>query len=63
MKCTSDDSAPDVVSATCSLVAILYTEDMQDGLVVEGTLTIQNPFRESKLSRCFLPSMDSGKAR
>jgi len=35
-----------VLAALESKCSILYSEDMQDGLVVEGTLTIQNPFKE-----------------
>ncbi len=33
-----------VASAIESACNILYTEDMQDGLIVEGQLTIVNPF-------------------
>lgn len=33
-----------VAAALLSDAAILYSEDMQDGLVVEGQLTIVNPF-------------------
>jgi predicted nucleic acid-binding protein len=32
------------LSARCD---VLLTEDMQDGQVIEGTLRIQNPFRQS----------------
>lgn len=35
--------------AACALLAgctVLETEDMQDGLVIEGTLTIRNPFKQ-----------------
>lgn len=35
-----------VASALAGDCDILYSEDMQDGLVVDGTLTIVNPFRE-----------------
>ena len=35
-----------VLAALESKCSILYSEDMQDGLVVEGTLTIRNPFKE-----------------
>lgn len=34
-----------VASAIESGCNVLYTEDMQDGLIVEGQLTIVNPFR------------------
>ena len=34
-----------VVAALESGCSKLYSEDMQDGLVVSGTLTIRNPFR------------------
>ena len=34
-----------VVAALESGCTTLYSEDMHDGLVVEGTLTIKNPFR------------------
>ena len=27
----------------------LYTEDMQDGLIIEGKLTIVNPFKQEEL--------------
>ena len=33
-----------IASALESACATLYSEDMQDGQVVEGTLTIRNPF-------------------
>jgi predicted nucleic acid-binding protein len=33
-----------VASALLSNCAILYTEDMQDGQIVDGQLTIRNPF-------------------
>jgi predicted nucleic acid-binding protein len=36
-----------VASAIESGCNVLYTEDMQDGLAVEGQLTIINPFRTS----------------
>ncbi|MFI5201738.1 MAG: PIN domain-containing protein [Candidatus Kapaibacterium sp.] len=35
-----------VLAALESNCSILYSEDMQDGLVVDGTLTIRNPFKE-----------------
>jgi len=34
-----------VASALLSGCAILYTEDMQDGQVIDRRLTIRNPFR------------------
>ncbi len=34
-----------VLAALESNCSILYSEDMQDGLVVDGTLTIRNPFK------------------
>lgn len=34
-----------VSAALLSGCASLYSEDMQDGLLVEGQLTIRNPFR------------------
>lgn len=34
-----------VATALTAGCTTLYSEDMQDGLVVEGTLTIVNPFR------------------
>lgn len=34
-----------VAVALRSSATILYSEDMHDGLIVEGTLTIRNPFR------------------
>lgn len=37
-----------VSSALRSSVPILYSEDMQDGLVVENRLEIRNPFKASK---------------
>lgn len=37
-----------VASALEARCTILYSEDMQDGQVIENTLTIQNPFRRSK---------------
>ena len=36
-----------VASALAAQCATLYSEDMQDGLLVEGTLTIRNPFKKS----------------
>jgi predicted nucleic acid-binding protein len=36
-----------VASAIESGCNVLYTEDMQDGLTLEGQLTIVNPFRTS----------------
>lgn len=33
-----------VAAALAANVGILYSEDMQDGLLVEGSLQIQNPF-------------------
>ena len=36
-----------VAAALAADCDILYSEDMQDGLVVDGTLTIVNPFRDS----------------
>lgn len=33
-----------VAHALENQVSVLFAEDMQDGLVVEGTLTIRNPF-------------------
>jgi predicted nucleic acid-binding protein len=35
-----------VLAALESKCSILYSEDKHDGLVVEGTLTIRNPFKE-----------------
>jgi predicted nucleic acid-binding protein len=35
-----------VLTALESNCSILYSEDMHDGLVVDGTLTIRNPFKE-----------------
>ena len=34
-----------IASALRTNCSILYTEDMQDGLIVEGKLTIVNPFK------------------
>ena len=34
-----------VAAALGSNCAILYTEDLHDGQVIEGTLTIENPFK------------------
>jgi predicted nucleic acid-binding protein len=34
-----------VASALEARCAILYSEDMQDGQVIDGRLTIRNPFR------------------
>lgn len=34
-----------VASALNSSCEILYSEDMQDNLIIEGTLTIKNPFK------------------
>ncbi len=34
-----------VLAALETNCSILYSEDMHDGLVVDGTLTIQNPFK------------------
>jgi predicted nucleic acid-binding protein len=34
-----------VLAALESNCSILYSEDMHDGLVVDGTLTIRNPFK------------------
>lgn len=36
-----------VASALAAACTTLYTEDMQDGLVIEGTLRVTNPFRQS----------------
>ncbi|MFM7429834.1 MAG: PIN domain-containing protein, partial [Flammeovirgaceae bacterium] len=35
-----------IIIATALLhnCSIVYSEDMQDGLIIEGTLTIKNPF-------------------
>ena len=33
-----------VASAVISECDTLYSEDMQDGMVIEGRLTIRNPF-------------------
>ncbi|HET6401074.1 MAG TPA: PIN domain-containing protein [Candidatus Kapabacteria bacterium] len=35
-----------VAAALRTKCSILYSEDMHDGLVIEGTLTIRNPFKE-----------------
>jgi len=35
-----------VACALLSGCTVLESEDMQDGLVIEGTLTIRNPFKE-----------------
>ena len=40
-----------VASALYAGCAALYTEDMQDGLVVEGTLRIINPFKVESENR------------
>ena len=37
-----------VASALEARCAILYSEDMQDGQVIDKTLTIRNPFRQPK---------------
>jgi predicted nucleic acid-binding protein len=37
-----------VAAALCADCSILYTEDMQSGLKVEGGLTIVNPFEAEK---------------
>ena len=37
-----------VASALEARCAILYSEDMQDGQVIDGRLTIQNPFKTSE---------------
>jgi predicted nucleic acid-binding protein len=36
-----------VASAVAAECTTLYTEDMQDGLLIEGTLKLCNPFRKS----------------
>jgi predicted nucleic acid-binding protein len=36
-----------VASALAAECTILYTEDMQDGLLIESTLTLRNPFKKS----------------
>jgi predicted nucleic acid-binding protein len=36
-----------VASAVAAECTTLYTEDMQDGLLIEGSLTLCNPFRKS----------------
>ena len=36
-----------VASALATNATVLYSEDMQDGLVVEKRLRIVNPFKES----------------
>jgi predicted nucleic acid-binding protein len=36
-----------VASALKARCTILYTEDMQDGQVINGKLTVRNPFRDS----------------
>ena len=42
-----------IASALRTNCSILYTEDMQDGLKVEGKLTIVNPFQaEEHISPC-----------
>jgi predicted nucleic acid-binding protein len=38
-----------VASAVLGDAKILYSEDMQDGLIVENTLQIVNPFRDLSL--------------
>ncbi|HEY3876680.1 MAG TPA: PIN domain-containing protein [Candidatus Kapabacteria bacterium] len=35
-----------VLAALESNCSTLYSEDMQDGLVIDGTLTIRNPFKD-----------------
>jgi predicted nucleic acid-binding protein len=35
-----------ILAALETNCSILYSEDMHDGLVVDGTLTIRNPFKE-----------------
>ncbi|MBI3250210.1 MAG: PIN domain-containing protein [Deltaproteobacteria bacterium] len=37
-----------VASALFTNVTVLYSEDMQDGLVVESRLRVVNPFKESR---------------
>jgi predicted nucleic acid-binding protein len=39
-----------VASAVLADAKILYSEDMQDGLIVENTLQIVNPFRDLNLT-------------
>ena len=36
-----------VASALATNTTVLYSEDMQDGLLVENRLCIMNPFKES----------------
>jgi predicted nucleic acid-binding protein len=36
-----------VASAVAAECTTLYTEDMKDGLLIEGSLTLCNPFRKS----------------
>jgi predicted nucleic acid-binding protein len=37
-----------VAAALESRCAVLYSEDLQDGQIVDGTLTIKNPLRVSR---------------